>query len=80
MNAPELGGAICTSRGMPQDIRVSPDGKTFYIADMLVDGVHVVDGASFKQTGFIPTASARTASIPAATASGSTSPTAAPTR
>ena len=55
MNAPELGGAICTSRGMPQDIRISPDGKTFYIADMLVDGVHVVDGASFKQIGFVPT-------------------------
>jgi len=55
MNAPELGGAICTSRGMPQDIRISPDGTTFFIADMLVDGVHVVDGASFKQIGFIPT-------------------------
>ncbi|HSI01712.1 MAG TPA: YncE family protein [Reyranella sp.] len=53
--APELGGAICTSRGMPQDIRISPDGRIFYIADMLADGVHVVDGASFKQIGFIPT-------------------------
>jgi YVTN family beta-propeller protein len=53
--APELGGAICTTRGMPQDIRISPDGKLFYIADMLADGVHVVDGASFKQVGFIPT-------------------------
>jgi YVTN family beta-propeller protein len=52
--APELGGAICTSRGMPQDIRVSPDGTTFFVADMLADGVHVVDGASFKQIGFIP--------------------------
>ena len=53
--APELGGAICTSRGMPQDIRISPDGKTFFVADMVADGVHVVDGASFKQIGFIPT-------------------------
>jgi YVTN family beta-propeller protein len=53
--APELGGAICTTRGMPQDIRISPDGKLFYIADMVADGVHVVDGASFKQVGFIPT-------------------------
>jgi YVTN family beta-propeller protein len=53
--APELGGAICTTRGMPQDVRISPDGKTFFIADMLADGVHVVDGASFKQIGFIPT-------------------------
>ena len=40
---------------MPQDIRISPDGKTFFVADMLADGVHVVDGASFKQIGFIPT-------------------------
>jgi YVTN family beta-propeller protein len=53
--APELGGAICITRGMPQDIRISPDGKLFYIADMMADGVHVVDGASFKQVGFIPT-------------------------
>ncbi|MBN9538093.1 MAG: hypothetical protein BGN99_07845 [Alphaproteobacteria bacterium 65-37] len=52
---PELGGAICTQRGMPQDVRVSPDGKTFFIADMLVDGVHVVDGDSFRQIGFIAT-------------------------
>jgi DNA-binding beta-propeller fold protein YncE len=42
---------------MPQDIRISPDGKTFFVADMLADGVHVVDGASFKQIGFIPTGS-----------------------
>ena len=52
---PELGGAICTTRGMPQDVRISPDGKTFFVADMLADGVHVVDGASFRQIGFIPT-------------------------
>lgn len=51
----ELGGAICASRGMPQDVRISPDGKLFYVADMLADGVHVVDGASFRQVGFIPT-------------------------
>jgi YVTN family beta-propeller protein len=54
-DAQELGGAICTTRGMPQDVRVSPDGKTYFVADMLADGVHVVDGASFKQIGFIPT-------------------------
>jgi YVTN family beta-propeller protein len=55
MEAPELGGAICTTRGMPQDVRISPDGKTFFVADMMADGVHVVDGATFRQTGFIPT-------------------------
>jgi YVTN family beta-propeller protein len=47
---------ICTTwKGMPQDVRVSPDGKTFFVADMMADGVHVVDGDSFRQTGFIPT-------------------------
>jgi YVTN family beta-propeller protein len=47
---------VCTvQRGMPQDIRISPDGKRFYIADMHADGVHIVDGDSFKQVGFITT-------------------------
>jgi YVTN family beta-propeller protein len=41
--------------GMPQDIRVSPDGKLFFIADMMADGVFVVDGAAFKEIGFIAT-------------------------
>jgi len=47
---------ICTSwNGMPQDIRVSPDGKLFFVADMMADGVHVVDGEHFRQIDFIPT-------------------------
>jgi len=47
---------ICTTwKGMPQDIRVSPDGKIFFVADMMSDGVHVVDGETFRQIGFIPT-------------------------
>ena len=40
---------------MPQDVRASPDGKTLYVADMMADGVHVVDGETFKQIGFVPT-------------------------
>jgi YVTN family beta-propeller protein len=47
---------ICTTwRGMPQDIRASPDGKLFYVADMMADGVHIVDGETFRQVGFIET-------------------------
>jgi YVTN family beta-propeller protein len=46
---------IMTGKGMPQDVRVSPDGRRLYIADMMADGVHVVDFASFRQIGFIPT-------------------------
>ncbi len=41
--------------GMPQDIRISPDGKVFYVADMMADGVFVVDGDSFEKIGFIKT-------------------------
>jgi DNA-binding beta-propeller fold protein YncE len=52
--SPEM--EICTAKkGMPQDIRISPDGKRFFIADMHADGVHIVDGESFKQVGFIST-------------------------
>jgi YVTN family beta-propeller protein len=51
----QLGAEICTTPGMPQDVRASPDGKLFYVADMMADGVHVVDGESFKQVGFIAT-------------------------
>ena len=51
----ELGAEICTTPGMPQDIRASPDGKTFYVADMMADGVHVVDLAMFRQIDFIAT-------------------------
>src|SRR5690606_31340064 len=47
---------VCTStKGMPQDIRVSPDGKRFFVADMEADGVHVVDGDAFKEIGFVAT-------------------------
>ncbi len=49
------GADICTTPGMPQDVRASPDGKTFFVADMMADGVHVVDGDSFRQIGFLPT-------------------------
>ena len=41
-------------KGMPQDVRISPDGKHFYVADMEADGVHIVDGDAFKVVGFIP--------------------------
>ena len=47
---------ICTvSKGMPQDIRISPNGKLFYVADMATDGVHVIDGESFKEVAFVVT-------------------------
>jgi len=41
--------------GMPQDVRISPDGKVFYVADMKADGVFVVDGEKFTELGHIKT-------------------------
>ena len=49
------GEQICVTPGMPQDVRASPDGRFLYVADMMADGVHVVDSESFRQVGFIPT-------------------------
>ena len=55
VNRQVLGYLKLSSGHMPQDVRVSPDGSTFYVADMMADGVFVVDGASFKEVGFIKT-------------------------
>ena len=55
VNRKVLGYLLLNKRGMPQDIRVSPDGKVFYVADMMADGVYLIDGDSFKQIGFIKT-------------------------
>ena len=41
--------------GMPQDVRVSPDGKVFYVADMVSDGVYLIDGETLTEVGFIAT-------------------------
>ncbi|MGN6332596.1 MAG: hypothetical protein ACTHOD_13220 [Motilibacteraceae bacterium] len=40
---------------MPQDVKLSPDGKTFYIADMNSNGLWLLDGDAFKIKGFLPT-------------------------
>jgi DNA-binding beta-propeller fold protein YncE len=49
-------GHLLLSHGrMPQDIRISPDGSVFYVADMMADGVFLVDGERFEEIGFIPT-------------------------
>ena len=44
------------AHSMPQDIRIAPDGKALFVADMEADGVYVIDTQTFKQTAFIPTA------------------------
>lgn len=50
-----LGKLTLPNGGMPQDIKLSPDGSLFYVADMDNDGMHVIDGDAFKLVEFIPT-------------------------
>jgi YVTN family beta-propeller protein len=42
-------------RGMPQDVKLSPDGRVFYVADMQTHGVHMIDGERLAVIGFLPT-------------------------
>jgi len=55
VNRSVAGYLLLSKKGMPQDIRVSPDGKLFYVADMMADGIHVVDGDSFTKVGMVST-------------------------
>ncbi|MEV6669646.1 hypothetical protein [Streptomyces sp. NPDC051162] len=40
---------------MPQDVKISSDGKTWYIADMMADGIWVLDGDKFTEPWLMPT-------------------------
>ncbi len=40
---------------MPQDVKLSPDGKVFYVADMQAGGVWIIDAHTFKKLGFVKT-------------------------
>ncbi|WP_188284998.1 hypothetical protein [Streptomyces sp. CBMA29] len=40
---------------MPQDVKISPDGKTWYIADMMADGVWVMNGDTFSKPTLLRT-------------------------
>jgi YVTN family beta-propeller protein len=41
--------------GMPQDVRLAPDGSVFYVADMMANGVYEIDGGATGVIGFLPT-------------------------
>jgi YVTN family beta-propeller protein len=41
--------------GMPQDVKTSPDGSVLYVADMVANGVYLVDPGAFQLIGFVPT-------------------------
>ena len=41
--------------GMPQDVRLAPEGKLFFVADMRANGVYVIDLDRMQKNIFIPT-------------------------
>jgi YVTN family beta-propeller protein len=52
----KVAGYLKFSKGdMPQDVRISPDGKIFYVADMKAEGVFLVDGDKLTEIGHIKT-------------------------
>ncbi len=40
---------------MPQDVKVAPDGHVFYVADMMHNGVWLIDGARMRIRAFLHT-------------------------
>ena len=49
---------------MPQDVKLSPDGKVFYVADMMGGGVWLIDAHTFKKIGFVRTGAGRPRPLP----------------
>jgi DNA-binding beta-propeller fold protein YncE len=44
-----------SAMAMPQDVKLSTDGRVFYVADMMRNGLWVVDAKKFKVKRFIKT-------------------------
>jgi YVTN family beta-propeller protein len=55
VNRKVLGYLKLSRGGMPQDIRISPDGAAYFVADMQAGGVFVIDGEKFLEIDFIET-------------------------
>ncbi len=47
--------ALHGGNSKPQDVKLDPTGRVFYVADMIRGGVYTIDAATFTVTGFIPT-------------------------
>ena len=50
-----VAGYLNLPGGAPQDIKLDPAGRIFYVADKNHAGVWLINAATFKVTGFIPT-------------------------
>ena len=51
----KIDGYLDLAGSSPQDVKLEPAGKIFYVADLKLGGVHLIDGASLRAIGFIPT-------------------------
>jgi DNA-binding beta-propeller fold protein YncE len=52
-----LGTLHLRDGAMPQDVKLSPDGAVFYVADMAAGGLWEIDGSRLRTIGFLPTGS-----------------------
>lgn len=50
-----VGTLLLRRKGQPQDVKLSPDGQVFYVADMKAHGVYMIDGESLTKIGFLRT-------------------------
>jgi YVTN family beta-propeller protein len=51
----KIAGYLDLPGSAPQDIKLDPAGHTFYVADKNHAGVWLIDAATFRPAGFIPT-------------------------
>ena len=51
----EIGQVNLGADSQPQDVKLSPDGSVFYVADLRQNGIWMVSASTFKVTGFILT-------------------------
>lgn len=46
-----VAGKVLLRGGKPQDVKLSPDGQVFYVADMTTNGVWLIDARTFRVLG-----------------------------
>jgi YVTN family beta-propeller protein len=50
-----IGHVHLRAGGMPQDVKLSPDGRVFYVADMMANGIWEISARHMRKLGFIHT-------------------------
>jgi DNA-binding beta-propeller fold protein YncE len=55
LNSRSVVGYLKLPGSSPQDIKLDPAGRIFYVADRNRGGVHQIDAATFREIGFLPT-------------------------